>query len=134
VCLISRSLGLAIAQTTPATELRWIRWRTSGRQLSRGRDITWSLRALPPPYRVVQQWPGSAPHIAVRSHGFRLGKPTNQTRSWLLRLRTRADILRLGGIRPSRRASLPWLLRSEGLLRRLEWREGEQGEQTESLG
>ena len=35
---------------------------------------------MPPPEWVVEQWPGSATIIAVRSHGIRDGKPTDQTR------------------------------------------------------
>ncbi len=34
---------------------------------------------MPPPEWVVEQWPGSATIIAVRSHGIRDGKPTDET-------------------------------------------------------
>jgi hypothetical protein len=44
--------------------------------VKRGRDITWSLRALPAPEWVMEQWPGSATIIAVRSHGIREGMAT----------------------------------------------------------
>jgi hypothetical protein len=39
--------------------------------VERGRDITWSLRAMPAPEWVVEQWPVSATFISVRSHGIR---------------------------------------------------------------
>ena len=61
--------------------------------MKRGRDITWSLRAMPPPEWVVEQWPGSATIIAVRSHGFREGKPTDETRYYVTSLRTSAKSL-----------------------------------------
>jgi hypothetical protein len=68
-------------------------WRTSKREVKPGRDITWTLRAMPAPEWVVEQWPGSATIIAVGSHGFREGKPTDETRYDVTSLRTGADAL-----------------------------------------
>ena len=48
---------------------------------------------MPPPEWVVEQWPGSATIIAVRSHGFREGKPTDETRYYVTSLRTSAKSL-----------------------------------------
>ena len=62
---------------------RRIPWRTSKREIKRGRDITWELRAMPAPDWVVEQWPGSATIIAVRSHGTREGKPQDETRYYV---------------------------------------------------
>jgi hypothetical protein len=45
-----------------------------------GRDITWTLQAMPAPEWLVEQWLGSATIIAVRSQGSRDGKPTGQMR------------------------------------------------------
>nr|WP_255518227.1 ISAs1 family transposase [Synechococcus sp. CBW1002] len=72
---------------------RRIPWRTSRREVKRGRDITWTLRAMPAPEWVVEQWPGSATIIAVRSHGIRDGKPTDETRYYVSSLRTGAKAL-----------------------------------------
>ncbi len=69
---------------------RRIPWCTSNREVKRGRDITWTLRAMPPAELVVEHWPGSATIIAVRSHGIRDGKPTKETRYDVSSLRTSA--------------------------------------------
>ena len=61
--------------------------------MKRGRDITWTLRAMPAPEWVVEHWPGSATIIAVRSHGIRDGKPTDETRYYVTSLRTGAKAL-----------------------------------------
>ena len=61
--------------------------------MKRGRDITWTLRAMPAPEWVVEQWPGSATIIAVRSHGIRDAKPTDETRYYVSSLRTGAKAL-----------------------------------------
>jgi predicted transposase YbfD/YdcC len=45
------------------------------------------------PEWVVEQWPGSATIIAVRSHGMRDGKPTDETRYTVSSLRTGAQAL-----------------------------------------
>jgi len=68
-------------------------WRTSKREIKRGRDITWSLRAMPAPAWVMEQWPGSATIIAVRSHGTRDGKPQDETGYYVSSLRTGAKAL-----------------------------------------
>ena len=72
---------------------RRIPWRTSKREIKRGRDITWSLRAMPAPEWVMEQWPGSATIIAVRSHGTREDKPQDETRYYVSSLRTGAKAL-----------------------------------------
>ncbi len=61
--------------------------------MKRGRDITWTLRAMPAPEWVVEQWPGSATIIAVRSHGIRDGKPSDETRYYVSSVRTGAQAL-----------------------------------------
>jgi predicted transposase YbfD/YdcC len=61
--------------------------------VKRGRDITWTLRAMPAPEWVVEHWPGSATIIAVRSHGIRDGKPTDETGYYVSSLRTGAKAL-----------------------------------------
>ena len=72
---------------------RWAPWRSSKRETKRGRDITWTLRAMPAPEWVAEQWPGSATIIAVRSHGIREGKPQDETRYYVSSLRTGAKAL-----------------------------------------
>ena len=57
------------------TYSRRIPWRSSKREIKRSRGITWELRAMSAPEWVMEQWPGSAPIIAERSHGMREGKP-----------------------------------------------------------
>jgi Transposase len=69
---------------------RRIPWRTTKREIKRGRDITWTLRAMPAPEWVMEQWPGSATIIAVRTHGNREGKPQDETRYYVSSLRTGA--------------------------------------------
>ena len=59
---------------------RRIPWRTGKREIQRSCDINWDLREMPAPEWVVEQWPGSATIIAVRSHGIREGKPQDETR------------------------------------------------------
>ena len=72
---------------------RRIPWRTTKREIKRGRDITWTLRAMPAPEWVMEQWPGSATIIAVRSHGTREGKPQDETCYYVSSLRTGAKAL-----------------------------------------
>jgi hypothetical protein len=62
------------------TYSRRISWRTSKREIKRGRDMIWDLRAMPASEWVMERWPGSAKIIAVRSHGTRDGKPQDETR------------------------------------------------------
>ena len=54
--------------------------QTSKRERKHGRDITWTLRAMPAPEWVVENWPSSATVVAVRSKAIRDGKPTDETR------------------------------------------------------
>jgi len=72
---------------------RRIPWRTSKQEIKRGRDKTCSLRAMPAPEWVMEQWPGSATIIAVHSHGTREGKPQDETRYYVSSLRTRAKAM-----------------------------------------
>ena len=72
---------------------RRIPWRTTKREIKRGRDITWTLRAMPAPEWVMEQWPGSATIIAVRTHGTREGKPQDETRYYVSSLRTGAKAM-----------------------------------------
>jgi hypothetical protein len=48
---------------------------------------------MPAPDWVVEQWPGSGTNIAVRSHGIREGRPTDETRYYVSSLRTGAKAL-----------------------------------------
>ena len=72
---------------------RRVPWRASRRELDHGRDITWTLRAMPAPEWVVEHWPGSATIIAVRSQGIREGRTVDETRYYVTSLRTGADAL-----------------------------------------
>jgi predicted transposase YbfD/YdcC len=58
-----------------------------------GRDITWTLRAMPATAWVVEHWPGSATIISVRSQGIREGRTVDETRYYATSLRTSADAL-----------------------------------------
>jgi predicted transposase YbfD/YdcC len=72
---------------------RRVPWRASRRELAHGRDITWTLRAMPAPEWVVEHWPGSATIIAVRSQGIRERRSVDETRYYVTSLRTGADAL-----------------------------------------
>ena len=61
--------------------------KTSRREVDHGRDITWTLRGMPAPAWVVENWPGSATVVAVRSEGIREGKPVDETRYYVTSLR-----------------------------------------------
>ena len=67
--------------------------RTSKRERSHGRDITWTLLGMPAPEWVEENWPGSATVIAVRRKGRRNGKSIGKTRYTLTSLRTSAEAL-----------------------------------------
>jgi hypothetical protein len=56
--------------------------------VKRGRHITWTLQAMPAPEWLMEQWPGSATIIAVRSQGIRDGRPIDETRFDVTSLRT----------------------------------------------
>jgi hypothetical protein len=49
-------------------------WQASNRERKRGRDLTWTLRGMPAPNWVVENWPGSDTILAVRCKGARDGK------------------------------------------------------------
>ncbi len=66
---------------------------TSKGERSHGRDITWTLLGMPAPEWVVENWPGSATVIAVRSKGKRNGKSIDETRDYITSLRTSAAAL-----------------------------------------
>jgi len=67
--------------------------QASKRERKHGRDITWTLRTMPAPDWVVENWPGSATVIAVRGKGSRDGKPSDETRYHVTSLRTGAQAL-----------------------------------------
>jgi hypothetical protein len=63
-------------------------WLTYGRntplqirkhERKRGRDLTWTLRGMPAPEWVAENWPGSATVHAVRCKGTRDGKAVDET-------------------------------------------------------
>ena len=62
--------------------------QASRRERGHGRDITWTLRGMPAPEWVVENWPGSATVIAVRSKGIRDGKRIDETRYYVFAERT----------------------------------------------
>ncbi|MDP4738486.1 MAG: ISAs1 family transposase [Cyanobium sp. MAG_216] len=75
------------------TFCRKVPCQTSHHEVGHGRDITWTLRAMPAPNWVIEQWPGSATIIAVRSQGIRDGRPVDETRYYVTSLRTSAKAL-----------------------------------------
>ena len=68
-------------------------WQASKRERKRGRDLTWTLRGLPAPAWVMENWPGSATILAVRCKGTRDGKPVDEIRYYVTSLRTSAKAL-----------------------------------------
>jgi hypothetical protein len=66
--------------------------QTSKRERKHGRDITWTLRAMPAPEWVAENWPGSATVIAVLQ-GNHDGKAVDETRDDVTSLRTGAEAL-----------------------------------------
>ena len=65
----------------------------SHRERKRSRDLRWTLRGMPAPPWLVENWPGSATILAVRCKGTRGGKPVNETRYYVTSLRTTAKAL-----------------------------------------
>jgi predicted transposase YbfD/YdcC len=68
-------------------------WNASNRERKRGRDLRWTLRGMPAPPWVMENWPGSATILAVRCKGTRDGKPVDETRYYVSSLRTGAKAL-----------------------------------------
>lgn len=68
-------------------------WQASNRERKRGRDLTWTLRGMPAPGWVMENWPGSATILAVRCKGTRDGKPVDEIRYYVTSLRTSAKAL-----------------------------------------
>ena len=68
-------------------------WQASNRERKRGRDLTWTLRCMPAPGWVMENWPGSATILAVRCKGTRDGKKVDEIRYYVTRLRTSAKAL-----------------------------------------
>jgi len=68
-------------------------WQASKRERKRGRDLTWTLRGMPAPAWVVENWPGSATILEVRCKGTRDGKRVDETRYYVSSLRTGAEAL-----------------------------------------
>jgi hypothetical protein len=58
-----------------------------------GRDLTWTLRGMPAPEWVEENWPGGATVLAVRCQGSRDGKLVDETRYYVTSLRTSAKAL-----------------------------------------
>jgi hypothetical protein len=67
--------------------------RTSKRERSHGRDNTWTLLGMLAPEWVVENWLGSATLIAVRSKGKRNGMLIDETRHYVMSLRTSSEAL-----------------------------------------
>jgi hypothetical protein len=65
----------------------------SHREHRRGRDLRWTLRGMPAPQWVAENWPGSATILAVRCKGIREGEPIDETRYYVTSLRTTAKAL-----------------------------------------
>ena len=72
---------------------RRVPFQASKRERKRGRDLTWTLRGMPAPPWVVENWPGSATILAVRCKGVREGKPVDEIRYYVTSLRTAATAL-----------------------------------------
>lgn len=68
-------------------------FETSHRERKRGRDLVWTLRGMPAPEWVTENWPGSATILAVRCKGRRDGKQIDETRYYVTSLRTTATAL-----------------------------------------
>ncbi|MEB3202873.1 MAG: hypothetical protein VKK05_08700 [Synechococcus sp.] len=62
----------------------------SHRERRRGRDLRWTLRGMPAPHWVMENWPGRATILAVRCKGIREGKPVDETRYYVTSLHTAA--------------------------------------------
>ncbi len=75
------------------TYSRKVHWETSHHEAGHCRDIVWTPRAMPTPDWVIEQWPGSATIIAVRSQADRDGRRVDETRYYVTSLRTSAKAL-----------------------------------------
>ena len=75
------------------THSRNVPWESSHHEVGHGRDIAWTLRAMPAPDWVIEQLPGSATIIAVRSQGIRDGRPVDEMHYIVTSLRTSAKAL-----------------------------------------
>jgi hypothetical protein len=65
----------------------------SHRERRRGRDLRWTLRGMPAPEWVAENWPGSATILAVRCKGIREGEPVDETHYYVTSLRATAKAL-----------------------------------------
>jgi hypothetical protein len=63
------------------------------RERKPGRDLTWTLRGMPAPPWVVENWPGSATILAVRCKGVREGALIDEIHYCVTSLRTMAQAL-----------------------------------------
>lgn len=68
-------------------------FKASKHEVGHGRDITWTLRGMPAPDWVIENWPGSATVVEVRSQGRRDGMTVDETRYYVTSLRTSASAL-----------------------------------------
>jgi hypothetical protein len=55
-------------------------WQANKRERERGRAHTWTLRGMPAPAWVMENWPSSATILALRRKGIREGKPFDEMR------------------------------------------------------
>jgi predicted transposase YbfD/YdcC len=75
------------------THGRRVPFQASKRERKRGRDLTWTLRSLPAPPWVIENWSGSATILAVRCKGVREGKLVDEILYYVTSLRTAATAL-----------------------------------------
>jgi len=68
-------------------------FETTHRERKRGRDLRWTLREMPAPEWVTENWPGSATILAVRCKDRRDGKQIDETRYYVTSLKTTATAL-----------------------------------------
>ncbi len=63
------------------------------REISHGRDITWTLRAKQAPEQITEAWIGTSWIVEVVARGIRDGKPFHSTHLFLTSLRTTPEAL-----------------------------------------
>jgi hypothetical protein len=57
-------------------------FQATKRERKRGRDLRWTLRGMPAPEWVAENWPASATILAVRCKGVREGEPIENSWHW----------------------------------------------------
>ena len=68
-------------------------WQASKRERKRGRNLTRTLRGMPAPAWLMENWPGSATILEIRCNGTRDGKSVGVPRYCVTSLRTGAAAL-----------------------------------------